>query len=204
MTKKMSNLQHAEPTQEEHQLKDKHGKKSNVVEKLKNLEGELAAEKKNNQELKEQLAAEKKNNKELYDRYLRMHAEFENYKKRREREKEDFIKYAIEKSLKDLLPIIDHLEMAIKSSKECEDFNSLSQGIDLIHKQLNDFLAKEGVSLVSALGEKFDPTVHEAIMQKGSTEHEDNTIIEEHQKGYILKDRLLRPARVTVAKRKNK
>ncbi|MGA1826267.1 MAG: nucleotide exchange factor GrpE, partial [bacterium] len=179
-------------------------KEDQPEDKLKEIEAKLAEEKEKNKELEKLLAEEKENNNKIYDRYLRIHAEFDTYKKRIDREKDEFMKYAAEKSIKDLLPIIDNLELAIKSSKECEDFNSFSKGINLIHKQLTDFLAKEGVSLISAIGKKFDPTIHEAIMQKDSPDHENNTIIEEHQKGYILKDRLLRPACVTVSKNETK
>ena len=156
-------------------------------------------------ELTKELTVEKEKNKELYDRYLRSQAEFENFKKRMEREKCEYFKYALERLIKDLLPVFDHLELAIKSAKESRDFDSFSEGVQLIYKQLKDILAKEGLAYECSVGEKFDPCKHEAMMHIESGEHEPNVIIEEHKKGYFLNDRLIRPAMVTVAKKpKNK
>jgi molecular chaperone GrpE len=154
--------------------------------------------------LTEELTAEKEKSKELYERYLRLQAEFENFKKRMEREKCEYFKYALERLIKDLLPVFDHFEMAIKSSEGSKDFDSFSKGIQLIYKQLKDILAKEGLAYECSVGEKFDPCKHEAMMHIESGTHEPNVIVEEHKKGYFLNDRLIRPAMVTVAKKPEK
>ena len=151
--------------------------------------------------LSRELVAEREKNKELYDKYLRLHAEFENFKKRMEREKCEYYKYALERLVKDLLPVFDHLELAIKSAEESKDFERFSEGIKLIHKQLKDTLEKEGLKYECAVGERFDPCKHEAMMHLETDAHEPNVVMEEHKKGYFLNDRLIRPAMVTVAKR---
>jgi len=151
--------------------------------------------------LSRELAAEREKSKELYDKYLRLHAEFENFKKRMEREKCEYYKYALERLVKDLLPVFDHLELAIKSAEESKDFEGFSEGVTLIHKQLKDVLEKEGLKYECAVGEPFDPCKHEAMMQRETDAHEPNMVMEEHKKGYFLNDRLIRPAMVTVTKR---
>lgn len=151
--------------------------------------------------LEKELKAERDKNRELYDRYVRLQAEVENYKKRIERDKCDFYKYALEKFIKDMLPVLDNLELAIKSSEQNKDFGSFAEGIQMIFNQLVDVLKKEGLSYECAVGEMFDPSKHEAIMQIESKHHEKDQIVDEIKKGYFLKDRLLRPAMVTVAKK---
>jgi molecular chaperone GrpE len=144
-----------------------------------------------------QLEAEVKEN---YDRLLRASAEFDNYKKRSAREMESFRKFANESLIKDLLPIIDNLERAIISSTEHEDNdNRIAEGVDLTLKEILKTLSKYGVSTVEAMHEPFDPNFHEAVMREPSGEHPDNTVVRELQKGYMLHDRLLRPAMVAVS-----
>ena len=155
-------------------------------------------------EIEEKLSSEKEKNKELSDNYLRLKAEFENFKKRMERDKGEFFKYALEKLIKDILPVLDHMELAIKSADESKDFDSFSEGVRLIYKQLKEILCKEGLSNVCSIGEKFDPCKHEAVMHVESEKHEPNVVMEEIKKGYILNDRLIRPAMVTVAKKPEK
>jgi molecular chaperone GrpE len=151
--------------------------------------------------LTEELTAEKEKSKELYDKFLRSQAEFENFKKRMEREKCEYFRYALERLIKDLLPVFDHFELAINSAEESRDFDSFSKGIQLIYKQLKDILAKEGLTYQCSIGKKFDPCKHEAMMHIESGKHEPNVVVEEHKKGYFLNDRLIRPAMVTVAKK---
>jgi len=151
--------------------------------------------------LSRELAAEKEKNKELYDKHLRLLAEFENFKKRMEREKCEYYKYALERLVKDLLPVFDHLELAIKAAEGSDDFKGFSEGVKLIHKQFKDVLEKEGLRYECAVGEPFDPCKHEAMLHLETEAHEPNMVMEEHKKGYFLNDRLIRPAMVTVAKR---
>jgi molecular chaperone GrpE len=136
-----------------------------------------------------------------YDKFLRVYAEFENYKKRMEKDKADFLKYANEELIKELLAVIDNLERAVAQAKEKAEPVSLIQGVEMILKQMKDILEKNGLREVQALGEPFDPNFHEAMMHEIAEEHEENTVIDELQKGYVLRDRLIRPALVKVSKK---
>ena len=142
--------------------------------------------------------------KESEDKYFRVHADFENIKKRLEREKYQAIDYASEKFAKDLLAPIDTLELAIQSAKlelgADELLAKLKEGIELTIKNFNSTFEKHNISKIETDGE-FDPNVHNAVMQVDSTDHEDGAIVSELQKGYLLKDRLLRPAMVSICKK---
>ena len=132
-----------------------------------------------------------------YDRFLRVSAEFENYKKRSAREAEDFRKYANESLLKDLLPVIDNLERALESSDATAA--TLAEGVGLTRKEILKVLERYGATPVEAFGSEFDPCRHQALMMDESGQHPPNTVVKELQKGYMLKDRLLRPALVAVS-----
>jgi molecular chaperone GrpE len=133
----------------------------------------------------------------LIDRLARLQAEFENARKRNAREQQDFREYAVSDALKAMLPTLDSFERALQTNKEKSEFRS---GIDLIYKQLQDALQKLGLRPIPATGEPFDPHLHEAIEMVDTTDAEDHQIIEELQRGYKLKDRLLRPSMVKVAR----
>lgn len=135
---------------------------------------------------------------EHYDRLLRAQAELENYKKRVEREKSSLVKYGNEELIKAILPVIDNLERAIDHPPG-ENSDGLKEGIKITLNQLLQVLEKFGVTPVPSVGEPFDPSKHEAMMQVESTDHEPNTVVTELQKGYFLNDRLIRPAMVSVA-----
>jgi molecular chaperone GrpE len=152
------------------------------------------------EELKERLEEKERGYEELYDRFLRATADFENFKKRSEREKLDRIKFANEELMKELLPIVDNLERALASSEKTKDNDAIKKGIEIVLDQFLKTLKKFGLSGYASIGEKFDPNRHEAVEQVESTEHETNTIIDEFQKGYFLNERLLRPALVAVTK----
>jgi len=137
----------------------------------------------------------------LLDRLARAQAEFDNARKRAAREQQDFRDFASVDTIKSLLPVIDSFERALQAKSEPGDFRA---GIELIYKQLQDALAKLGVKPVSAKGEQFDPRVHEAIEMVETSDVPDHQVIEEWQRGYKLKDRLLRPAMVKVAKNPGK
>ena len=140
--------------------------------------------------------------KESEDKYLRVHADFENIKKRLEREKYQAIDYASEKFAKDLLAPIDTLEMALQSANvdldAAELLKKLKEGIELTIKNFNTTFEKHNISKIETDGE-FDPNVHNAVMQVDSADHESGQIVAELQKGYMLKDRLLRPSMVSIA-----
>lgn len=148
-------------------------------------------------ELKEARAEAEKN----WDLYLRERAERENFRKRMQREKEDLARFANENLLRDLLPIFDNLERAVSHSAEGQEGGAgLLEGVSLTLDQFQKVLEKFGVVPVEAVGQPFDPAWHEAMGQVESDEHPPNTVAQEMQKGYILNDRLLRPALVLVAK----
>ena len=138
----------------------------------------------------------------LNDKYLRLAAEFENFKRRAQRDQYDAIRFANEKLLKDLLPIVDNLERAIQCGSEQSKSEGLLEGVELTQKQFLETLAKLEVKQISSVGEVFDPTRHQAVAQVESETAEPNTVVEEFQKGYFLHERILRPAMVTVAKEK--
>ena len=150
--------------------------------------------------LKESLDEKEEELKTLHDKLLRSQAEFENYKKRMTKETSDLMKYSNEEIIKELLHTVDNLERAIQHAKESDKSENITEGIDIILKQLFKSLERFGVSGFVSVGEKFDPNKHEAVIQMESAEHEPNTIIAESQKGYFLRERLLRPALVTVTR----
>ena len=152
------------------------------------------------EKLRRQLAAKELEAKENYDRWLRQAAELENFKKRSAREKADAIRYGNESLIKDLLPVLDNLERALDYAKGGGDGKPLLEGIEMVLKNFLEILGRHGINTVSAVGTPFDPAKHEAIAQIASPEHDPNTVVEEHQKGYYILDRLLRPAQVIVAK----
>ena len=151
-------------------------------------------------ELQEDLEKKEEEIKALNDKVLRAHAEFENFKKRVTKEKSDLMKYANEEFAKEMLRTIDSLELALDHAREDNQSASITEGIEIILKQLLQSLDRFGVKGFNAVGEPFDPTRHEAVVQVESAEHEPDTVVSEAQKGYFLRDRLLRPALVTVSK----
>ena len=139
--------------------------------------------------------------KDNYDRLLRVSAEFENYKKRTTREQTEFRKYANEALIKDLLSVVDNLERAIASvTSESEEVTTFLKGVELTLQEILKILKKYNVSPIEAIGNPFDPCFHQAVMQTESTDYPANTVIEELQRGYLIFDRLLRPAMVVVSK----
>jgi molecular chaperone GrpE len=137
------------------------------------------------------------------DLALRAQAELENAKKRLEREKRDIIKFANETLIKGLLPIVDNLERALDHTEpdQAAAAASLTKGVQLILGSLRSLLEKNGVNPVTAVGEKFDPNFHEAVMQEENPEVDEGTVTREVQRGYLLRDRLIRPAMVVVSRR---
>src|SRR6266404_3527117 len=133
----------------------------------------------------------------LLDRLARTQAEFDNARKRAAKEQQDFRDYALVDTIKTLIPVLDSFDRALQTSPEKSEFHA---GVELIHKQLQDALAKIGVRPVPAKGEQFDPRYHEAIEMVDTDDVEDHQVLDELQRGYKLKDRLLRPAMVRVAR----
>jgi len=169
--------------------------KEKAAEELKEVKKELKKEKKHEKKSDREIIAE------LTDTLQRLQAEFENYKKRVSREKEEFSRYAHEKTLREFLPIVDNLYRALEAVKMGGELHSLKTGLDLILQQIKEAFQKLGVTEIKSLGEPFDPTVHEAVMRVDSEGQEDNTVVDELEKGYLLYDRVLRPAKVSVSKK---
>jgi molecular chaperone GrpE len=148
--------------------------------------------------LEAELAAAREQAKQAQDRWMRERADLENVKRRAAREKADLAKFASEGVLRDLLPVVDNLERAVAHAEG--QGGALLSGVKLVLKTLQDVLERHGVTRVKARGALFDPAEHEAMAQVESAVHEPNAVVDEHQAGYRLHDRLLRPAMVSVAK----
>ena len=153
--------------------------------------------------LKAEYEAYKAESEARHDQMLRTMAEFDNSRKRVEREKEDSLKYALESFVKELIPTVDGIERAIQSTKESQDFDALAEGVEMIYKGILSTLEKRGVTPIKAVNELFDPTQHEAVMHVESENVPENRVIEEWQKGYMLNNRVIRPSMVSVSKGKS-
>jgi molecular chaperone GrpE len=150
-----------------------------------------------------EFAARDEELKSLNDKYLRLAAEFDNYKRLAQRDQRDQIRFGNEHLLRELLPVVDNLERAIKAAKDNTSTDGLIQGIELTLKQLQGVLGKFGVQSIPTMGQPFDPTGHQAVASVPSTKVPDKHVVEEFQRGYRLHDRVLRPAMVTVSSGSN-
>ena len=135
----------------------------------------------------------------LNNQYLRLAADFDNYRKRQEQERESLVKYGTENALKKMLEVLDNFERGQKALEGVEDSEKIKECFQLVHKQVWDTLSKLGLEEIKAVGEEFDPNFHEAVMQTPTTEHPEHTVINELQKGYKVGDKILRPTLVNVA-----
>ena len=154
-------------------------------------------------ELEAKLEAKEKEAVENYDRLLRASAEFDNFKKRSSREMEEFRKFANQSLIKEMLSVVDNLELAMNSTNGHKTIDKdLLQGLEMTHKEILKVFEKFNVKPIDAKGQPFDPTFHEAVMQEETNDSPKNTVINELQRGYMIHDRLLRPSMVVVAKPK--
>jgi len=159
---------------------------------LKNAEEELSETKK--------LVQEKDNlSKEYLGRLERLHADFDNYKKRQEKKQKEFIEFANERLINNLLSVIDNLERALDSTKNEKDTKAIKEGINYTLKEFRNILQKEGVKPMQSIGHRFDPYKHEAVMRIETDKYSEDTVTEEFRKGYYIKSKVLRPAIVKVA-----
>jgi molecular chaperone GrpE len=177
--------------QDEHAQADSENK-----EIEKESSSETVKESETVEELKQSLS-------EANDKYLRLYADFDNYKKIAARNKEDLLKYANEDLMVDILTVIDHLELALQHVTNNEASDSLTEGVTLTLKELKNVLEKHGLVEINALAKPFDPSVHHAMSQIESEDAEENTIVKEFRKGYMLRDRVLRATMVGVAKKQD-
>lgn len=136
---------------------------------------------------------------EHQQRFVRAQADFDNFRRRTQKEKEELAKYASMKLITELVPVIDNFERAMATVPEGTENESFSKGIQMIFRQLESVLNNEGLTAMETVGQPFNPEFHQAIMQVESDEYEEGTVVEEVQKGYMLKDKVLRPAMVKVS-----
>jgi molecular chaperone GrpE len=146
---------------------------------------------------KERLSAELR---EANEKYLRLYAEFDNYRKRVNKDKEELIRYGNERLLHELLPFIDHLEMALKHASN-ESSSGIVEGVEITLKGLRKTLEKFGLTEIEAAGRSFDPSIHHAMSQVEREDVDEDTVVEEFRKGYMLKDKVLRASLVAVSKK---
>jgi molecular chaperone GrpE len=151
-------------------------------------------------ELQKQLTEKTEEAEENYARLLRLAADMENLRKRQEKERADVLLYANENLIKELLPVVDNLERALDHGRQSEAPEAMLEGIDLVYQGFLKVLAKFGVTPLESVGHQFDPAFHNAVMQEETTEVPDSNVTKELQKGYLMNQRLLRPAMVVVAK----
>ena len=169
--------------------------------KNKKKEAELESKTKEAKSSQDELEKLRQDYADILDKYMRLHAEFDNFRKRSAKERSEFVKFANESLILELLSILDNFERGIKSAEQKKDFDLLHQGVDMISKQLHSLLEAKGLVRIKAVGEKFDPHKHEP-MEVIESEENDDVVIEEMQPGYLLNGRIIRPAKVKVARKK--
>jgi molecular chaperone GrpE len=150
----------------------------------------------------ETVLGETKNYDELWDRHIRLQADFDNYRKRSLKERMEFVKYANEGLIMELLSILDNFELGIRAAEKKHDFELLHQGVDMIARQLHTLLEGKGLKRIKAVGEKFDPHLHEPLDVAEDDGVTEDTVCEELQPGYLLNGRIIRPAKVKVVRAK--
>lgn len=186
---------------EEHPEKEHEKKPGEKTQDLK-IEATVNPLLDENNRLKKEIEEKEKETAANYDKYLRAVADFDNYRKRIERDKADLLKYGNEKLIKDLLPILDSLDRAlVQTGNSTGDITVFTEGIHLIRSQFLAALERHGVERIKAKGEEFDPQFHQAMLQVEADETENNRIVDEFEAGYLLNGRLLKPAKVSVSKK---
>ena len=178
------------------QEQDDTSRNANTIDNLER--GSLSKEEQSSA-TQDALAAKTEECKALNDKYLRLAAEFENYKRLAQRDQRDQIKFGNEQLLHELLPVIDNMERAVKAASDNGGSSALVQGMDLTLKQLSGTLAKFGVQAVESVGQAFDPSAHQAVSHVPSDSVPPNHVVDEFQKGYRLHERILRAAMVSVS-----
>ena len=181
--------------------------KENLEEEIKADEEKVAAEntekeqeiENNDEKTVEEVNPVKEKYDKLNNQYIRLAADFDNYRKRHEQEKEALLKYGAEKTLKKMIEVLDNFERGLKAIETVEDCEKVKECYNLAYKNFTDVLTKAGLETIKAEGEEFDPNFHEAVMQTPTSEKPEHTIIAELQKGYKLGDKVLRPTLVNVA-----
>lgn len=195
MTEKKNTAEHVETEEEQQEA----GGFSNEAADSANEEADVQEESANDTQLLQNEVAKLQ---ELLDekenKILRVQADFENYKRRTRTEQETIQKYRSQNIVTEILPALDSFERALQINPENDQTESLLQGMQMVQRQLVEALTKEGVEIIPAVGEEFDPTLHQAVMQVEDESYDSNVVVEELQKGYKLKDRVIRPSMVKV------
>ena len=180
------------------EIKENEQENQEIVEETENTEEsvqeEIVEEKTESEAEKLKLALDTLNN-----QYLRLAADFENYRKRQAQEREALLKYGAEECMKKVLEVVDNFDRALTMVDKIDDLNKMKETFQVLNKQLMDSLTKLGLEQIKCVGEQFDPNVHEAVMQTPTDEYPEDTVINELQKGYKLGEKVLRPAMVAVA-----
>lgn len=187
-------------------MSHKHDKKSNNPFKNEDLDEQINSEtpvEETAEEIKEEAKQADDELQKKFDalnqQYLRLAADFDNYRKRQEHEREELLKFGTESALKKMIEVLDNFERGKKALENVEDCQKVKESFDLVHKQTIEALKKLGLEEIETEGKEFDPNFHDAVMQTPSSEHPEHTVINELQKGYKMGDKVLRPALVNVA-----
>ncbi|ALC81680.1 MULTISPECIES: nucleotide exchange factor GrpE [Bacillus] len=195
MTEKKNTAEHVETEEEQQEA----GGFSNEAADSANEEADVQEESANDtQVLQNEVAKLQELLDEKENKILRVQADFENYKRRTRTEQETIQKYRSQNIVTEILPALDSFERALQINPENDQTESLLQGMQMVQRQLVEALTKEGVEIIPAVGEEFDPTLHQAVMQVEDESYDSNVVVEELQKGYKLKDRVIRPSMVKV------
>ena len=180
-----------------HNMEDMEEEKEVGETTSESVESSEEGDKQSLEELKQNVEALEKEKEELTNKLMRLQADFDNYRKRMKAEKEELQKFANFELMKKMIPIIDNMERALASAEKSDD--GVIEGLEMILRQFKEVLESEGVTAISSAGKAFDPALHEAVLTEESEECSPGTVIEELQKGYLMKDRVLRPSMVKVA-----
>ncbi|MCF6092865.1 nucleotide exchange factor GrpE [Microaerobacter geothermalis] len=178
---------------EEKEIADENEDRNQIEEEME-IENTASESDKENQEILELKAKVEEN----YQRFLRVQADFDNFRRRYRLEKEDLLKYGSIRFLEQFLPVMDNFERAVDASKETNNIESMIQGLEMVYRQLNQVLEQEGVTVINEVGVPFDPSIHQAVMQVESADYPSGSVVAVLQKGYKLKDKIIRPAMVQV------
>lgn len=181
--------------------KEEMKKQEETIEKDEKIKEEIEQEQKDEKNSEEEIAKLKAEVEDWKNSYLRKQAEFQNFTKRKEKEFEELKEFASEKVITKLLDIVDNLDRAITASIESKDFDSLVKGVELTLNQMKSTIASEGVEPIDTTSASFDPHLHMAVAVEASDEHENEAIIDEFQKGYKMKGKVIRPSMVKVCKK---
>jgi molecular chaperone GrpE len=173
-------------------------KDKNTPDEKKTPEKPVESDRAATQELLDKIAAMEKEKTELFERLQRVSADYLNFQKRTDRQIADITTYEKEKIIRTLLPVLDNFEHMLQTAPSAEDIETLVNGIRIIHDHVLGILRAQGVEQIKAAGEKFDPMLHQAMMRRTEPEKEENMVLEEFQKGYMLNGRAIRPSRVVV------